>query len=63
MIDRGGGSIINVASMLGHVDNTGQAGELLRLEGAVVNMTRELALQWARKASELTLCPAGSLRR
>jgi NAD(P)-dependent dehydrogenase (short-subunit alcohol dehydrogenase family) len=59
MIERGGGSIVNVASMLGHVGSTPvkQAGYCAS-KGAVVNLTRELALQWARKGVRVNaLCP------
>lgn len=59
MIERGDGSIVNVASMLGHVGSTPvkQAGYCAS-KGAVVNLTRELALQWARKGVRVNaLCP------
>lgn len=59
MIERGGGSIVNVASMLGHVGSTPvkQAGYCAS-KGAVVNLTREMALQWARKGVRVNaLCP------
>ena len=59
MIERGGGSIINVASMLGHVGATPvKQANYCASKGAVVNMTRELALQWARKGIRVNaLCP------
>ena len=45
-----GGSIVNVASMLGHVGSTPvKQAHYCASKGAVVNLTRELALQWARK--------------
>jgi NAD(P)-dependent dehydrogenase (short-subunit alcohol dehydrogenase family) len=59
MIERGGGSIVNIASMLGHVGSTPvkQAGYCAS-KGAVVNLTREMALQWARKGIRVNaLCP------
>lgn len=59
MIDNGGGSIVNVASMLGHVGGTPvKQSNYCASKGAVVNMTRELALQWARKGIRVNaLCP------
>ncbi len=59
MISRGGGSIINVASMLGHVAATPvKQANYCASKGAVVNLTRELAIQWARKGVRVNaLCP------
>ena len=59
MIERGAGSIINVASMLGHVGSAPiKQANYCASEGAVVNMTRELALQLARKGVRVNaLCP------
>ena len=59
MIENGGGSIVNVASMLGHVGGTPvKQANYCASKGAVVNMTRELALQWARKGVRVNaLCP------
>ena len=59
MIANGGGSIVNVASMLGHVGGTPvKQANYCASKGAVVNMTRELALQWARKGIRVNaLCP------
>ena len=59
LIVDGGGSIINVASVLGHVGSTPikQAGYCAS-KGAIVNLTRELALQYARKGVTVNaLCP------
>ena len=59
MINNGGGSIINVASILGMVGGTPirQAG-YCSSKGAVINLSRELALQWARKGIRVNaLCP------
>ena len=59
MIDTGAGSIVNVASMLGHVGSTPvKQAHYCASKGAVVNLTRELALQWARKGVRVNaLCP------
>jgi hypothetical protein len=59
MIATGSGAIVNVASMLGHVGSTPvKQAHYCASKGAVVNLTRELALQWARKGVRVNaLCP------
>jgi NAD(P)-dependent dehydrogenase (short-subunit alcohol dehydrogenase family) len=59
MIANGGGSIINVASMLGHVAASPvKQAHYCASKGAVINLTRELGAQWARKGVRVnSLCP------
>ncbi|MDO8363343.1 MAG: SDR family oxidoreductase [Actinomycetota bacterium] len=59
MIAAGGGSIINIASMMGHVASAPlKEAHYCASKGAVVNLTRELAVQWARKGVRVNaLCP------
>lgn len=59
LIADGGGAIVNVASMLGHVGSTPvKQASYCASKGAVVNMTRELALQFARRGVRVNaLCP------
>jgi len=50
MIERGTGVIVNVASMIGHVGSAPiKQANYCASKGAVVNMTRELALQLGRR--------------
>jgi NAD(P)-dependent dehydrogenase (short-subunit alcohol dehydrogenase family) len=58
MVARGSGSIVNVASMLGLVAGPPKQAGYCASKGAVVNLTRELAVQWARKGVRVNaICP------
>lgn len=59
MVARGSGSVVNIASIVGLVGATPlkQTG-YPAAKGALVNLTRELALQWARKGVRVNaICP------
>jgi NAD(P)-dependent dehydrogenase (short-subunit alcohol dehydrogenase family) len=60
MLDQGRGSIINVASTLGVVGN-GQVPDAAYAasKGGLVNMTRELAAQWARRGVRVNAIAPG----
>lgn len=59
MSANGGGVIVNVASILGHVASAPlRQANYAASKGAVVNLTRELAVQWARNGVRVNaLCP------
>jgi NAD(P)-dependent dehydrogenase (short-subunit alcohol dehydrogenase family) len=60
MIERGSGSIINLASMIGHVGSAPiKQANYCASKGAVVNMTRELALQFGRKGVRVNCLSPG----
>ncbi len=59
MVAKRSGAIVNVASILGMVGSTPiKQAHYTASKGAVLNLTRELALQWARKGVRVNaLCP------
>jgi NAD(P)-dependent dehydrogenase (short-subunit alcohol dehydrogenase family) len=59
MVAKRSGSIVNIASMLGLVGATpAKQANYTASKGAVINLSRELALQWARKGVRVNaLCP------
>lgn len=59
MRDAGSGNIVNVASMFGIVGSAPvKQAHYCASKGAVLNLTRELALQWARRNIRVNaLCP------
>jgi NAD(P)-dependent dehydrogenase (short-subunit alcohol dehydrogenase family) len=60
MLEQGSGVVVNVASVLGLVAS-GQIPQIsyAASKGAVVNMTRELAVQWARRGIRVNAIAPG----
>jgi NAD(P)-dependent dehydrogenase (short-subunit alcohol dehydrogenase family) len=60
MIERGEGSIVNIASILGLVASAPiKQASYTASKGAVVNLTRELGAQWARKGVRVNAIAPG----
>jgi NAD(P)-dependent dehydrogenase (short-subunit alcohol dehydrogenase family) len=60
MIASGGGAIVNVASMLGLVASAPiKQASYCASKGAIINLTRELATQWARKGVRVNALAPG----
>jgi NAD(P)-dependent dehydrogenase (short-subunit alcohol dehydrogenase family) len=60
MISNGGGVILNVASMLGLVASAPiKQASYCASKGAIINLTRELAAQWARKGVRVNALAPG----
>lgn len=60
MVDSSGGSIVNVASMLGLIGSAPiKQASYCASKGAVVNLTRELGCQWARKGVRVNALAPG----
>ncbi len=60
MIERGSGVIVNLASVLGQVASAPiKQASYCASKGAVVNLTRELGVQWARKGVRVNALAPG----
>ncbi len=60
MLARQGGSIVNIASVLGLVASAPiKQASYVASKGAVVNLTRELGVQWARKGIRVNALAPG----
>ena len=60
MLEQGSGSIVNIASILGMVASSPiNQASYAASKGAVVNLTRELACQWARRGVRVNAIAPG----
>lgn len=60
MVERGSGSIVNVASISGLVAGDGtDTPSYAASKGAIVNLTRELAVRWARRGVRVNALAPG----
>lgn len=63
MFETGGGSIVNVASILGLVAGAPLAqASYVASKGALISLTRELAVQWARQGVRVNALAPGWVR-
>jgi NAD(P)-dependent dehydrogenase (short-subunit alcohol dehydrogenase family) len=60
MLEAGGGSIVNVASILGMVASSpNRQAAYCASKGALLNLTRELAVQWAKRGVRVNAIAPG----
>lgn len=60
MLDRGSGTIVNIASIMGSVASSPvMEASYCAAKGAVVNLTRELAVQWADRGVRVNCLAPG----
>lgn len=59
MVDHGGGSIVNVASQYGSVGVNGGIAAYAASKGGLVNLTRQLGVEWARKGVRVNALAPG----